>query len=190
MNKEIIFFILKMLIIVILPKILTCISAAKLLELTKENPKLCKNPQNANNFFICSKKDKESEITYIDKYNLIKDALKNVSHNRLKSISQATIALAVLAMVFTLIANILKFTINPQWLNDNSRTTLGQIPKILSIIAIIIQFFTAMLLYTCFAYFMNIFKYHEKKEEYKKIFIATVIIDFMFFWIGVYILFK
>jgi len=186
MNKQIIFFILKMLIIVILPKILTCISASYLLQLVNENKILCSKLPNAINPSICTKKDKENknEITYIDKYNENQKfyLLNTITINNLKNIAKATIGLAVISIIFTLIANITKFVVvSPK---------VADIPKALNIFALLMQFITAGLLYSCFYYFMNIFEYYEKKEEYKKIFIATVIIDFVCFFIGVYILFS
>jgi hypothetical protein len=190
--KEILFFIFRMLIIVVLPKILTCISAGKLLELTKINPKLCSNELNAKNPYICSEKDIKNEITFIDKHNSIKDELKNISKDRLKDIAIVTITLAVISIIITLIVYTITW-INgaDRWLfRKYNRSTFQEITFYLYLLGRIVELISFTLLSVCYGYIRSVFEHHEKKEEYNTFFIITIVLEILLFLIGVYLFNK
>lgn len=178
MDKKKLGFLILGIIIVLLPKLLICIAVGHLLELVKENPKLC-SKKNTINPDRCTREDITNEITFIDKYNLKYDnSLKN-DISTYKNMAIANIILAVISSVLLLIIqiNAYKYGSKDIWQNN-----LHMVCFVLGTIFSIASFIN---LWICFGNYFIIFIDHKKYNMYTNLFRASYIIDFFFYLLGI-----
>lgn len=176
MDKKKLAFLILGIIIVLLPKLLICIAAGHLLELAKENPKLC-SKKNTINPDRCSKDDIANEITFIDKYHLKYDIKSNIS--TYKNMAIANIILAVISSVFFLIMQINAYK------NGSKNIWQNSLHIVCVIFGSIISIASFINLWVCFANYSLIFIDHKKYNIYKSLFRASYFIDIIFYFFGI-----